>query len=99
MRQSWLAWLVRSSVFGNISLTWLARTTLEPMSTDAEYLGELDLDDPRTPSQQIANQLRAAILTGKLKPGDKLPSQPDLATRYGVARETVKKALQVLQAD
>jgi DNA-binding transcriptional regulator YhcF (GntR family) len=99
MRQSWLAWLVRSSVLGNISLTWLVRTTLGPMSTDAEYLGELDLDDPRTPSQQIANQLRAAILTGKLKPGDKLPSQPDLATRYGVARETVKKALQVLQAD
>jgi DNA-binding transcriptional regulator YhcF (GntR family) len=69
------------------------------MSADTDYLGDLDPDDPRTPSQQIANKLRAAILTGKLKPGDKLPSQPDLAARYGVARETVKKGLQVLHAD
>jgi len=69
------------------------------MDANADYLGELDPDDPRTPSQQIANKLRAAILTGKLKPGEKLPSQPDLAARYGVARETVKKSLQVLHAD
>ncbi|MFG1997708.1 GntR family transcriptional regulator [Spirillospora sp. NPDC048911] len=69
------------------------------MSVDPEYLGDLDPDDPRTPSQQIANKLRAAILTGKLKAGDKLPSQPDLAGRYGVARETVKAALRVLQTE
>ncbi|MBT2210322.1 winged helix-turn-helix domain-containing protein [Actinomadura sp. NEAU-AAG7] len=69
------------------------------MTAETEYLGDLDPDDPRTPSQQIANKLRAAILTGKLKAGDKLPSQPDLATRYGVARETVKAALRVLQTE
>ncbi|MEV4251531.1 winged helix-turn-helix domain-containing protein [Spirillospora sp. NPDC049652] len=69
------------------------------MSVDMDALGELDPDDPRTPSQQIAHKLRAAILTGKLQPGDRLPSQPDLATRYGVARETVKAALRVLQGD
>lgn len=69
------------------------------MSADSDYLGDLDPDDPRTPSQQIANKLRAAILTGKLKPGEKLPSQPDLATRYGVARETIKVALRTLQAE
>lgn len=69
------------------------------MSAGLDYLGELDPDDPRTPSQQIANKLRAAILTGKLQPGEKLPSQPDLSTRYGVARETVKAALRQLQAD
>lgn len=69
------------------------------MSAEADYLADLDPDDPRTPSQQIANKLRAAILTGSLKPGDKLPSQPDLAARYGVARETVKAALRLLQGD
>ncbi|MGK5553978.1 winged helix-turn-helix domain-containing protein [Actinomadura kijaniata] len=69
------------------------------MSMEADYLGDLDPDDPRTPSQQIANKLRAAILTGKLKPGDKLPSQPELASRYEVARETVKAALRLLQAE
>jgi DNA-binding transcriptional regulator YhcF (GntR family) len=69
------------------------------MPESPHYLHELDPDDPRTESQQIANQLRAAILTRKLQPGEKLPSQPDLASRYGVARETVKAALRILAAD
>ncbi|MGH3586576.1 MAG: winged helix-turn-helix domain-containing protein [Pseudonocardia sp.] len=69
------------------------------MPESPDYLQELDPDDPRTESQQIANQLRAAILTRKLQPGEQLPSQPELASRYGVARETVKAALRVLAAD
>jgi DNA-binding transcriptional regulator YhcF (GntR family) len=64
-----------------------------------DYLDDLDPDDPRAPSVQIANQVRAAIKTGKLQPGDKLPSQPGMATRYGVARETVKAALSLLTAE
>lgn len=69
------------------------------MDTGAGYLGDLDPDDPRTSSQQIASQLRAAILTRKLKPGDKIPSQSELANRYGVARETVKAALRLLDQE
>src|SRR3712207_5957783 len=67
------------------------------MGSDLDYLADLDPDDPRQASQQIANVLRAAILTRKLAPGDKLPSQPELAARYGVARETVKRALEALR--
>ncbi|WP_433648998.1 GntR family transcriptional regulator [Micromonospora zamorensis] len=69
------------------------------MSENLDFLGELDPDDPKQASQQIANKLRAAILTRRLAPGDKLPSQPDLAARYGVARETVKRALELLRAE
>jgi DNA-binding transcriptional regulator YhcF (GntR family) len=69
------------------------------MTEPNDFLGTLDPDDPKQASQQIANKLRAAILTGKLAPGDKLPSQPDLVARYGVARETVKRALDVLRAE
>jgi DNA-binding transcriptional regulator YhcF (GntR family) len=64
-----------------------------------DFLGELDPDDPRQASQQIAIKLRAAILTGRLTPGAKIPSQTELASRYGVARETVKRALDVLRAE
>lgn len=67
--------------------------------TNLDFLGSLDPDDPKQASQQIANKLRAAILTGRLQPGDRLPSQPELATRYAVARETVKRALDLLRAD
>lgn len=69
------------------------------MTANPDFLGELDPDDPKGASHQIARQLRAAILTRKLVPGEKLPSQPDLAARYGVARETVKRALDILRAE
>src|SRR5512142_2645863 len=39
------------------------------------------------------------ILTGKLAPGGKLPSQPALSAHYGVARETVKRALEILRSE
>lgn len=57
----------------------------------------LDPDDPRPPYQQVANALRAAILTRKLAPGEKLPSGSELASRYGVARMTVQQAIRLLR--
>ena len=46
---------------------------------------------------QIANALRAAILTRQLAPGEQLPSGNELSKRYGVARMTVQQALRVLR--
>ncbi|AVH21226.1 GntR family transcriptional regulator [Nocardia cyriacigeorgica] len=57
----------------------------------------IDPDDPRPPSQQIANVLRAAILTRKFSPGEKLPSGPQLVERYGVAKATVEQAIRILR--
>jgi DNA-binding transcriptional regulator YhcF (GntR family) len=57
----------------------------------------LDPEDPRPPYQQVANALRAAILTRKFSAGDKLPSQTELATHYGVARMTIQQALRLLR--
>lgn len=57
----------------------------------------LDPDDPRPPYIQVANVLRAAILTRKLEPGERLPSQTDLAQRYGVARMTIQQSLRILR--
>ena len=57
----------------------------------------LDPDDPRPPYMQIANALRAAILTKQLAPGEQLPSGNELAKRYSVARMTVQQALRVLR--
>lgn len=59
----------------------------------------LDPDDPRPPYQQVANALRAAILTRKFAPGDKLPSGSELAQRYGVARMTVQQAVRLLREE
>ncbi len=57
----------------------------------------LDPDDPRPPYQQVAAALRATILTGKIPPGEKLPSQMELAKHYGVARMTIQQALRILK--
>jgi DNA-binding transcriptional regulator YhcF (GntR family) len=65
--------------------------------TSLDGLGSIDPDDSRPVSQQIANHLRAAILTGRFKPGERLPSQNELSDRYDVARETVKAALRLLR--
>ncbi|WP_280488607.1 GntR family transcriptional regulator [Nocardia farcinica] len=59
----------------------------------------IDPDDPRPASQQIANQLRAAILTRKFAPGERLPSGPQLMERYGVAKATAEQAVRILREE
>ncbi|GGM20196.1 GntR family transcriptional regulator [Promicromonospora citrea] len=58
---------------------------------------ELDPDDPRPPYQQVAAALRAAILGRKFQPGERLPSQNELAGMFGVARMTVQQALRIVR--
>jgi GntR family transcriptional repressor for pyruvate dehydrogenase complex len=48
--------------------------------------------------EEIAEQLRAQIAAGVLKPGDKLPSAKELTERFQVGRSTVREALSALQA-
>lgn len=48
--------------------------------------------------EEIAEQLKAQILAGALKPGDKLPSAKELTERFQVGRSTVREALSALQA-
>lgn len=56
----------------------------------------LNPDDPRPPYVQVAGQLRAAILRGAFKPGDRLPSQSELVARYELSRQTVANSLREL---
>jgi GntR family transcriptional regulator len=60
-------------------------------------LGSLDRGSDRSPYRQIADQLRAAIDAGQLRPGDKLPSEAELTGHYGVARMTARQAIQELR--
>ena len=49
-------------------------------------------------SRQIAEQLRDAIITGKIKIGERLPTEDELAQRYSVSRPSVREALKRLAA-
>ena len=46
--------------------------------------------------QVLSDALRGRIITGELKPGQKLPIEPELSMQYGVSRSTVREALRVL---
>jgi GntR family transcriptional regulator len=51
------------------------------------------------PSRRVAEELRHAILVGELAPGALLPSERELARTYGIARNTARQAIAILQAD
>ncbi|MGH9529859.1 MAG: GntR family transcriptional regulator [Terriglobales bacterium] len=56
----------------------------------------LELMDVRTLKQQVVKLLRGAILSGKIKPGERL-NESELARDLGLSRIPVREALQQLQ--
>ncbi|MGZ3604574.1 MAG: FadR/GntR family transcriptional regulator, partial [Thermodesulfobacteriota bacterium] len=48
-------------------------------------------------SQHITEQIRNAIFDGRLKPGDKLPSEKELTERFKVSKVTLREALRSLE--
>lgn len=48
---------------------------------------------------QVSNTLRNAILAGKFRPGEKLPSEAKLTEAHGVSRTVVREAIAALRAD
>lgn len=51
----------------------------------------------RAPAYQtLADDLRYQITSGQLRPGDRLPTEPELCARSGVSRSTVREALRLL---
>jgi GntR family transcriptional regulator, transcriptional repressor for pyruvate dehydrogenase complex len=49
-------------------------------------------------SHTITEQIERLIVEGKLKPGDALPSERDLAVRLGVSRPSLREGLLVLES-
>jgi GntR family transcriptional regulator len=51
------------------------------------------------PSRRIADELRELIVSGALEPGQRLPSERELAKSYGAARNTARQAIAILMAE
>ena len=62
-------------------------------------LGHLNPASDRAVFRQIADHLRAGVERGQLSEGEQLPSEAQLIEHYGVARMTVRHAIQVLQGE
>ncbi len=53
----------------------------------------------REKPQQIADELRALIVSGELAEGDQLGHEPELVERFGVSRPSLREALRILEAE
>lgn len=58
---------------------------------------KIDTSGPTLVYVQVADHLAARIGTGDLAPGSRLPPERELATAYGVAYDTIRRATALLR--
>lgn len=69
----------------------------EPLATLSRIdVGRVDVSQRH---EQVAEQLRRAIDSGRIAAGERLPGERDLAQRMGVGRNAVREALALLQVE
>ncbi|WP_454330877.1 GntR family transcriptional regulator [Streptomyces glaucescens] len=54
---------------------------------------------PHRSHHEVADELRARIRSGALRPGQRMPTQAQLADEFGVERAAVRQALRILQSE
>ena len=62
------------------------------MASETGYLKSLKTESI---VQRVINCLTEAMVTKQLKPGDKIPPEPELAATLGVARTSVREATKI----
>ncbi len=70
------------------------RDAAEPAAVD--YLRQVARADRL--ADKVADQLKRAVLSGQLRPGDRLPPERVLGDRFGVSRTVVREAIRSLAA-
>lgn len=60
---------------------------------------EVDLHSPKPVYQQLVDQVKLAVASGRLKPGDRLPSIRDVAVDVRVNRNTVARVYAELESE
>jgi len=60
---------------------------------------KVDRGDPMDLYEQVAGEIRRAIVEGEAKPGERLPPAKDLAAVLGVNTNTVLRSLRLLRDD
>lgn len=59
----------------------------------------IDIEDPMPLFTQLVEQIKAAVINNKIKPGDALPSIRQLANDLEINSKTVAKAYRLLERD
>jgi len=53
--------------------------------------------EKRSVVRDVMEQIKALVASGELKPGDKMPTEAELATMFGIGRSSVREAVKVFQ--
>ena len=67
------------------------------MAQDTGLFGRIER--PRRLPDEVATTITGAIEGGRLRPGDRLPTEAELSERFGVARTVVREAISLLKYD
>ena len=54
--------------------------------------------EKRSLSKVVMDSVRDGIISGEVKPGEFLPSESDLAMKFGVGKSSVREAMKMLEA-
>ncbi|MFH7336978.1 winged helix-turn-helix domain-containing protein [Streptomyces sp. KHY 26] len=69
------------------------------MSVDPEHASVREPRASRASHREIADELRSRIRSGKLRPGQRMPTQAELGEEFGAERGAVREALRILHAE
>lgn len=71
---------------------------MEPIQRDhfSSYENRMELVKRQNLSELVAGRIKNMILEHSLKPGDRLPTEQELADRFGVSRVSVREATKAL---
>ena len=82
---------------GAAHLTGIQNGARDPTVICTPYASAVTTQPGRLPAYQVlADDLRGQITSGRLRPGQRLPTEPELCLRSGVSRSTVREALRLL---
>ncbi|MFF4417439.1 GntR family transcriptional regulator [Streptosporangium sp. NPDC001559] len=59
----------------------------------------IDLEADRPVYKQLADLVREEIRRGRLKPDQRLPAEKDYVDRYGISRDSVRRAMGLLRTE
>lgn len=66
-------------------------------TTAALSLDSFSAITPHRAFEEIADQIRGMVAAGRLRPGDRLPPERELAATFRVSRNTLREALRALE--
>ncbi|MBL1066879.1 FadR/GntR family transcriptional regulator [Streptomyces sp. 7-21] len=68
----------------------------DPVSRNRHNTGKRQAARPPRLSEVVAEQIQRDLLSQGMKPGDRLPTEPQLVERYGVSRTVIREAGRIL---